>query len=106
MHVAGERARLIAETSTKPAPPCRLTRETRFVEALARVLSDKFLAARVEVIHIAVTHGHASIDFHAERPTVFMGRRVKEGRVPISASIPSGTVRALAKIVSRLEEPK
>ena len=28
--VAGERARLIAETSTKPAPPCRLTRENSF----------------------------------------------------------------------------
>jgi hypothetical protein len=103
---AGPSARLIAERATKPAPPCKLTRETRFVDALARVLSDESLAARVSVIRVAVTHGYASIEFDKARLTTFVGRMPKEGRLRIDVAIPSGTLRALAKIVARLEEPK
>jgi hypothetical protein len=67
---SGPRVRGLAEAITAPpgAPPkpCGLTDATRFVDALARVLSDEALAARVSQIYVTASHRYATVRYGDE----------------------------------------
>ena len=116
---SGPAARAIADTSAKP--PCRLTGATRFADALAKILSNEALAARVNSIRVTVTGGSAEILYDrssSEMPlgaakkaklthapiSVFEGRESKKGGLRIEVAIQADTVRALAKAVTSLQD--
>lgn len=106
---------------------CRLTGEKRFSRALARVLTDETLAARVNDIQIDMSGGYAKILYDGSskevplpgaignvatvkrepKLSVFMGKKTKGQALHFGAALPPGTLRKLAKFVSSFdEEPK
>jgi hypothetical protein len=116
---AGPAARAIAKAA--PAKKCPLTGAATFKDAVAQILSDKALAARVNVIRVAVTHGYAEILFdgssseislrglatnakvtRAPENSVFVARLAKGPGLRIDVAIDAGTVRALAETVTEL----
>jgi hypothetical protein len=94
---SGTRARFIAKARVGIAGEL-------FKDALARILSDEALAARVTVIRVAVTAGLAQIEFEEKSlNAVFLGKRPENLVMRIDVAIGADTVRALAKVVSGLK---
>jgi len=122
---AGPRARAMAGSKVGEAlvdtggpKECRFTGQVRFVDALARILADEQLVARVRMIEVGVTRGWARIVYQPPRratsdESFFYGRREDPPHdlgdasldgLQITVGISGETTKKIAKVVSGLSQ--